>query len=80
VPVNDQASEDWTAASSPQRIGPMADTRDGGVAFTTTHWSIVLAAQSRLQIRHLAKLLSLWQLPSLSSCHNCIVSLILVAL
>jgi RNA polymerase sigma factor (sigma-70 family) len=47
VPVNDQASEDWTAASSPQRIGPMADTRDGGVAFTTTHWSIVLAAQGR---------------------------------
>lgn len=25
----------------------MADTRDGGVAFTTTHWSIVLAAQGR---------------------------------
>jgi len=25
----------------------MADTRDGGVAFTTTHWSIVLAAQGQ---------------------------------
>ena len=25
----------------------MADTQDGGVAFTTTHWSIVLAAQGR---------------------------------
>ena len=47
MPVDDQASESWTDSSSPQRIGPMADTRDGGVAFTTTHWSIVLAAQGR---------------------------------
>jgi RNA polymerase sigma factor (sigma-70 family) len=47
VPVDDQASESWTDPSSPERIGPMADTRDGGVAFTTTHWSIVLAAQGR---------------------------------
>jgi RNA polymerase sigma factor (sigma-70 family) len=47
VPVDDQASESWIDSSSPRRIGPMADTRDGGVAFTTTHWSIVLAAQGR---------------------------------
>ncbi len=47
MPVDDQASESWTDSSSPRRIGPMADTRDGGVAFTTTHWSIVLAAQGR---------------------------------
>ena len=47
MPVDDQASESWTDAGSPQRIRPMADTRDGGVAFTTTHWSIVLAAQGR---------------------------------
>jgi RNA polymerase sigma factor (sigma-70 family) len=35
VPVNDQASEN--------RIGP--STQKGTVAFTTTHWSVVLAAQ-----------------------------------
>ena len=47
MPVDDQASESWADPGSPQRIRPMADTQDGGVAFTTTHWSIVLAAQGR---------------------------------
>jgi hypothetical protein len=59
---------------------PHRELRNRGAALTIARWSIVLAAQNRLQVRHLAKLLSLWQLPSLISCHNCTVSLILVAL
>ena len=45
VPADDQASENRIASSSPRRIRPMADTQNGGGAFTTTHWSVVLAAQ-----------------------------------
>jgi len=45
VPADDQASGNRIAPSSPPRIRPMADTQNGGVAFTTTHWSVVLAAQ-----------------------------------
>ena len=33
------------APSSPRRIRPVADTQNGAAAFTTTHWSVVLAAQ-----------------------------------
>jgi len=45
VPVDeDQAAGNGTAPSSPQRIRPVADIQDGA-AFTTTHWSVVLAAQ-----------------------------------
>jgi RNA polymerase sigma factor (sigma-70 family) len=44
VPAHDQAAGNGTAPSSPQRIRPVADTQDGA-AFTTTHWSVVLAAQ-----------------------------------
>ena len=40
----DQAPGNGIAPSSPQRIHPVADTQDEA-AFTTTHWSVVLAAQ-----------------------------------
>jgi RNA polymerase sigma factor (sigma-70 family) len=46
VPVDeDQASGNGIAPSSPRRIRPMAETQNGAVTFTTTHWSVVLAAQ-----------------------------------
>jgi RNA polymerase sigma factor (sigma-70 family) len=46
VPVDeDQASGNEFAPSSPRRIRPVADTQNGAVPFTTTHWSVVLAAQ-----------------------------------
>jgi RNA polymerase sigma factor (sigma-70 family) len=46
VPVDeDQASGSGIAPSSPRQIRPMADTDNGAVTFTTTHWSVVLAAQ-----------------------------------
>jgi len=46
VPVDeDQVSGNGIAPSSPPRIRPMADTQNGATAFTTTHWSVVLAAQ-----------------------------------
>jgi RNA polymerase sigma factor (sigma-70 family) len=46
VPVDeDQASRNRIAPDSPPRIRPMADTQTGPVAFTTTHWSVVLEAQ-----------------------------------
>jgi RNA polymerase sigma factor (sigma-70 family) len=44
VPADDRASGSGIAPSSPQRIRPVADAQDGA-AFTTTHWSVVLAAQ-----------------------------------
>jgi len=44
VPADDQASGNGIAPSSPRRIRPAADTQNGA-AFTTTHWSVVLAAQ-----------------------------------
>jgi hypothetical protein len=44
VPADDRASGSGIAPSSPQRIRSVADTQDGA-AFTTTHWSVVLAAQ-----------------------------------
>jgi RNA polymerase sigma-70 factor (ECF subfamily) len=44
------ADEDVTSLSvigesSPRRIHPVADPQNGAVAFATTHWSLVLAAQ-----------------------------------
>ena len=46
MPVDeDQASGNGIAPSSPPRIRPMADTQNGAAAFTTTHWSVLLAAQ-----------------------------------
>jgi len=45
MPVDDQASGNGIAPSSPRRIRPVADTENGAAAFTTTHWSVVLAAQ-----------------------------------
>ena len=45
VPAYDQASGNAIAPSSPRRIRPAADTQSGTAAFTTTHWSVVLAAQ-----------------------------------
>jgi DNA-directed RNA polymerase specialized sigma24 family protein len=48
VPVEeDEASESRTALSSPRRIRPEADTQKGSIAFTTTHWSVVLEAQGQ---------------------------------
>jgi RNA polymerase sigma-70 factor (ECF subfamily) len=44
VPADDQATGNGIAPSSPRRIRPAADTQNGA-AFTTTHWSVVLAAQ-----------------------------------
>ena len=44
VPADDRASGSGIAPSSPQRIRPVADAQDGA-AFTTTHWSVVVAAQ-----------------------------------
>jgi DNA-directed RNA polymerase specialized sigma24 family protein len=46
VPADeDQASGNEIAPSSPRRIRPVVDTQNGAAAFTTTHWSVVLAAQ-----------------------------------
>jgi DNA-directed RNA polymerase specialized sigma24 family protein len=45
VPAGDQASQNWTDTSFSCRTPPIADTQDGRVAFTTTHWSVVLEAQ-----------------------------------
>jgi RNA polymerase sigma factor (sigma-70 family) len=46
VPVDeDQASGNGIAPRTPPRIRPMADTQNGAAAFTTTHWSVLLAAQ-----------------------------------
>jgi DNA-directed RNA polymerase specialized sigma24 family protein len=45
VPASDQASQNWTDTSSSCRTHPITDTQDGRVAFTTTHWSVVLEAQ-----------------------------------
>jgi RNA polymerase sigma-70 factor (ECF subfamily) len=48
VPVDeDEASESRTASSSPRRIRPEADEQKGSIAFTTTHWSVVLQAQGQ---------------------------------
>jgi DNA-directed RNA polymerase specialized sigma24 family protein len=48
VPVEeDEASESRTALSSPRRIRPEADEQKGPIAFTTTHWSVVLEAQGQ---------------------------------
>ena len=41
----DQVSGNEIAPSSAQRIRPAADTQNVAVAFTTTHWSVVLQAQ-----------------------------------
>ena len=43
----DEASESRTGLSSPRRIGPEADKHEASVAFTTTHWSVVLEAQGQ---------------------------------
>ena len=45
VPADDQGSENRIGPGSPRRIRPMAGTQNGSVAFTTTHWSVVLEAQ-----------------------------------
>ena len=45
VPADDQGSENRISPGSPRRIRPMAGTQNGSVAFTTTHWSVVLEAQ-----------------------------------
>jgi RNA polymerase sigma factor (sigma-70 family) len=48
VPVDeDKASESRTASSSPRRIRPEADAQKASIAFTTTHWSVVLEAQGQ---------------------------------
>ena len=48
MPVDeDEASESRTASSSPRRIRPEADEQKGSIAFTTTHWSVVLEAQGQ---------------------------------
>jgi DNA-directed RNA polymerase specialized sigma24 family protein len=48
VPVDeDYASESRTAPSSPRRIRPEADAQKASIAFTTTHWSVVLEAQGQ---------------------------------
>ncbi len=43
----DHASESRTASSSPRRIRPEADAEKASIAFTTTHWSVVLEAQGQ---------------------------------
>ena len=43
----DHASESRTASSSPRRIRPEADAQKASIAFTTTHWSVVLEAQGQ---------------------------------
>ena len=48
MPVDeDEASESRTALSSSRRIRPEADKQKGSIAFTTTHWSVVLEAQGQ---------------------------------
>ena len=48
MPVEeDEASESRIALSSPRRIRPEADEQKGSIAFTTTHWSVVLEAQGQ---------------------------------
>lgn len=46
MPVDDEGTSVTGTPSSQRRIRPMADTETGAVAFTTTHWSVVLAAQA----------------------------------
>jgi RNA polymerase sigma factor (sigma-70 family) len=43
----DDASGSRIALSSPRRIHPEADTPNNSIAFTTTHWSVVLEAQGQ---------------------------------
>jgi RNA polymerase sigma factor (sigma-70 family) len=43
----DEASGSRSGLSSPRRIRPEADTQKSSIAFTTTHWSVVLEAQGQ---------------------------------
>jgi DNA-directed RNA polymerase specialized sigma24 family protein len=43
----DEASGSRSGLSSPRRIRPEVDTQKASIAFTTTHWSVVLEAQGQ---------------------------------